>query len=49
MRQREVNEPIPRGLEFDEKTYVDMYRLLGLAKYSERFKIPAGIYPDDEW
>ncbi|MBR1579878.1 MAG: nitrate reductase subunit beta [Selenomonadaceae bacterium] len=43
MRQREVNEPIPSGLEYDEKTYVDMYRLIGLAKYTERFKIPAGL------
>lgn len=43
MRSRETGEPLSRGLEYPEETYLAMYRLLGIAKYKERFNIPAGL------
>ena len=43
MRQKEINESPPKNLEYDLKTYEAMYRLLGIAKYTERIKLPAGL------
>ena len=43
MRSRETGESLSRGLEYPEETYLAMYRLLGIAKYKERFNIPAGL------
>jgi len=43
MRSRETGEKLSRKLEYDEETYLAMYRLLGIAKYKERFNIPAGL------
>ncbi len=42
MRCKEVGETPPRDLEFDAYEYEKMYKLLGIAKYSERIKLPAG-------
>ena len=43
MRRKEVGESAPQGLEFDSYEYEKMYKLLGIAKYSERIKLPAGL------
>ena len=43
MRQKEIGEAPPRNLEFDPYEYEKMYKLLGIAKYSERIKLPAGL------
>ena len=43
MRRKEVGEAAPQGLEFDPYEYEKMYKLLGIAKYSERIKLPAGL------
>ena len=43
MRSRETGEALSRSLEYPDETYLAMYRLLGIAKYKERFNIPAGL------
>lgn len=43
MRQKEIGEAPPQGLEFEAREYEKMYRLLGIAKYSDRIKLPAGL------
>lgn len=43
MRQKEIGESSPQGLEFEPREYEKMYRLLGIAKYSDRIKLPAGL------
>ena len=43
MRRKEIGESAPQNLEFDTNTYEKMYRLLGIAKYSERIKLPAAL------
>ncbi|MBR4383485.1 MAG: nitrate reductase subunit beta [Selenomonadaceae bacterium] len=43
MRQKEIGESLPQGLEFEPLEYEKMYRLLGIAKYSDRIKLPAGL------
>ena len=43
MRRREVGEAVPEGLEYEIPQYEAMYRLLGIAKYAERIKLPAGL------
>jgi nitrate reductase beta subunit len=42
MRAQETGDPLPRRLEYDVDTYKAMYRLMGIAKYKDRFNIPAG-------
>ena len=43
MRAQETGDPLPSRLEYDMSTYQAMYRLMGIAKYKDRFNIPAGI------
>ena len=43
MRCKEVGEALPKNLEFDAYEYEKMYKLLAIAKYSERIKLPAGL------
>ena len=43
MRRKEVGEALPQGLEFDAYEYEKMYKLLAIAKYSDRIKLPAGL------
>ena len=43
MRCKEIGEPFPQNLEFDAYEYEKMYKLLAIAKYSERIKLPAGL------
>ena len=43
MRRKEVGEAVPSGLEYELSQYEAMYRLLGIAKYAERIKLPAGL------
>ena len=43
MRQKEIGEAPPQGLELDVREYEKMYKLLGIAKYSDRIKLPAGL------
>ena len=43
MRQKEINSAPPKNLEYDISEYEKMYKLLGIAKYSERIKLPAGL------
>ncbi|MBQ3450954.1 MAG: nitrate reductase subunit beta, partial [Selenomonadaceae bacterium] len=43
MRCKEVGEAPPQNLEFDVYEYEKMYKLLAIAKYSERIKLPAGL------
>lgn len=43
MRQKEIGEPLPQNLEFEASEYEKMYRLLGIAKYGDRIKLPAGL------
>lgn len=43
MRCKEVGEAPPQNLEFDLREYEKMYRLLGIAKYNDRIKLPAGL------
>ena len=43
MRSRETGEKVSRRLEYKGETYLAMYRLLAIAKYKERFNIPAGL------
>ena len=43
MRQKEIGETIPQNLEFEPLEYEKMYRLLGIAKYADRIKLPAGL------
>ncbi len=43
MRQKEIGEPPPSNLEFELNEYVKMYRLLGIAKYADRIKLPTKI------
>ena len=43
MRQKEIGESPPQGLEFEPREYEKMYRLLGIAKYGDRIKLPAGL------
>ncbi|MBR1859862.1 MAG: nitrate reductase subunit beta, partial [Selenomonadaceae bacterium] len=43
MRRKEIGESLPQNMEYDTNTYEAMYRLLGIAKYSERIKLPAGL------
>lgn len=43
MRSRETGEKLSRSLEYSDETYLAMYRLLAIAKYKERFNIPAGL------
>ena len=43
MRRKEVGEAPPQGLEFDAYEYEKMYKLLAIAKYSDRIKLPAGL------
>ena len=43
MRAKETGDKLPGHLEYPAETYEKMYRLLGIAKYKERFNIPAGI------
>ena len=39
MRQKEIGEAPPQNLEFDAYEYEKMYKLLAIAKYSERIKL----------
>lgn len=48
MRAKEINEPCPNGLEYDESTYESMYRLMAIAKYKDRFNIPAGMHEESQ-
>ena len=43
MRTQETGEKLSHKLEYDVETYKDMYRLMGIAKYKDRFNIPAGL------
>ena len=43
MRCKETGDPLPERLEYDADTYDKMYRLLGIAKYKDRFNIPKGV------
>lgn len=43
MRQKEIGESPPQSLEFEPLEYEKMYRLLGIAKYNDRIKLPAGL------
>ena len=43
MRQKEIGETLPQNLEFEPLEYEKMYRLLGIAKYADRIKLPAGL------
>lgn len=43
MRQKEIGEQPPQNLPYAVAEYEAMYRLLGIAKYSERIKVPAGL------
>ncbi len=43
MREKEIGESIPQKMEFETLEYEKMYRLLGIAKYSDRIKLPAGL------
>ena len=48
MRAKETGEELPRRLEYDLETYEAMYRLMGIAKYKDRFNIPAGLQEQAE-
>ena len=43
MRAKETGMDLPTRLEYPTETYEKMYRLLAIAKYKERFNIPAGM------
>lgn len=43
MRAQETGDPLPDRLEFPVETYKEMYRLMAIAKYKDRFNIPAGM------
>ena len=43
MRAQETGDKLPARLEFDVETYQAMHRLMGIAKYKDRFNIPAGV------
>lgn len=43
MRQKEIDAAPPKNLEFELGEYEKMYRLLGIAKYADRIKLPAGL------
>ena len=43
MRTQETGEKLSRKLEYELETYQAMYRLMGIAKYKDRFNIPAGL------
>ena len=43
IRKKEVGEVLPEKLEYEVSQYEAMYRLLGIAKYAERIKLPAGL------
>ena len=43
MRAQTTGDRLPARLEFDVETYQAMHRLMGIAKYKERFRIPAGL------
>lgn len=43
MRCKEIGEAPPSKLEFDVREYEKMYRLLGIAKYADRIKLPGGL------
>lgn len=48
MRAKEVHEVLPAQLEYDEATYEAMYRLMAIAKYKDRFHIPAGMHEQSQ-
>lgn len=43
MRAKTTGDDVPSHLEFAPEVYEKMFRLLGIAKYKDRFNIPAGI------
>ncbi len=43
MRAKTTGDNLPARLEFAPEVYEKMFRLLGIAKYKDRFNIPAGI------
>lgn len=43
MRQKEINAAPLKNLEFEILEYEKMYRLLGIAKYADRIKLPSGL------
>ena len=43
MRAKTTGDDLPSRLEFAPEVYEKMFRLLGIAKYKDRFNIPAGI------
>lgn len=43
MRAKTTDDELPAHLEFAPEVYEKMFRLLGIAKYKDRFNIPAGI------
>lgn len=43
MRQKEIGEAPPSNLELELGEYEKMYRLLGIAKYADRIRLPAGM------
>ncbi|WP_295631232.1 nitrate reductase subunit beta [uncultured Mitsuokella sp.] len=43
MRAKTTDDELPAHLEFAPEVYEKMFRLLGIAKYKNRFNIPAGI------
>ena len=43
MRTQEAGEKLCRQLEYNLETYRDMYHLMGIAKYKDRFNIPTGL------
>lgn len=48
MRAKDTGGPVPAHLEGERERYEAMYRLLGIAKFSERFKVPAGLQERDQ-
>ncbi len=48
MRKNEVGEAPPEKLEYEVSQYEAMYRLLGIAKYAERIKLPAGLQGESQ-
>ena len=42
-QKKEIGESAPQQMEFETLEYEKMYRLLGIAKYADRIKLPAGL------